>query len=124
MEPVRRPKLFFDEGQHPPGVTFDDGEKIRRSLPWSHFHSADWDYADPTTIRIEIGEWQVVISGHNLEALFRAIEAARLLRICAHPEFVDDPAHEVDVFATHIRFIHQDSTLPRRGRTAQLQLPI
>ena len=116
--------MLFDEGQHPPSVTFDDGESFRRSLPWSHFHSADWDYADPTSIRIEIGEWQVVIGGHNLEALFRAIEAAKLLRICAHPKFADDPAHEGDVFATHIRFIHQDSALPRRGRAGQLQLPI
>jgi hypothetical protein len=124
MEPVRRPRLFFDEGQHPPSVTFDDGEKIRRSLPWSHFHSSDWGYADPTTIRIEIGEWQVVISGHNLEAMFRAIEAARLARVQAHPEFADDPAHEVDVFATHIRFIHQESTSPRGGRAGQLRLPI
>lgn len=124
MEPVRRPKLFFDEGQHPPCVTFDDGECIRRSLPWSHFHSADWDYADPTAIHIEIGEWRVVISGHNLEALFRAIEVARLVRICVHPEFADDPAHEVDVFVTHIRFIHQEAVSPKRGRAAQLQLPI
>ena len=78
----------------------------------------------PTAIRIEIGDWQVVISGHNLEALFRAIEAARLLRICAHPEFADDPAHEVDVFATHIRFIHQESASSRRRLSGQLRLPI
>ncbi len=116
--------MLFDEGQHPPSVTFDDGESIRRSLPWAHFRSADWDYADPTAIRIEIGEWQVVISGHNLEALFRAIESAKLLRIRAHVEFADDPAHEIDVFATQIRFIHQESTSARRGRPAQLQLPI
>lgn len=124
MDVMRKPRMFFDEAQRPSHVTFDDGERTRRSLPWSHYHSADWDYADPTAIRIEIGEWQVVISGHNLEALFRAIEDARLARIRAHPEFADDPAHEVDVFATHIRLIHLESTSPRRGRGAQLQLPI
>jgi hypothetical protein len=73
---------------------------------------------------MEIGEWQVVISGHNLEALFHAIESRKLVRICTHPEFADDPAHEVDAFATQIRFIHQESASPRRGRGAQLQLPI
>lgn len=104
-------------------MTFDDGESILRSLPWSHVHSSEWGYADPTAIRIEIGEWQVVISGHHLEALFRVIEAARLLRIRAHPEFADDPTHEVDVFATQIRFIHQESIASRRGRPAQLRLP-
>lgn len=81
-------------------------------------------YADPAALRIEIGEWQVVISGHNLEALFRTIEAAKLLRIRAHPEFADDPAHEADVFATQIRFLHQEPASLRRGRPAQLQLPI
>lgn len=124
MEVLRRPRSLFDEGPHPPNVTFDDGESVRRTLPWSHFHSSDWSYADPTEIRIEIGEWQVVISGHNLEALFAAIESGKLLRIRAHPEFADDPTHEVDVFATQIRFIHLESTSPRRGRAAQLQLPI
>ena len=124
MEALRRPKMFFDEGQHPPSVTFDDAESIRRSLPWSHFHSADWDYVDPTAIRIEIGEWQVVISGHNLESLFGAIAAARLARVKAHPEFADDPAHEVDVYATSIRFIHQESASPRRGQAAQLRFRI
>jgi hypothetical protein len=124
MEVLRRPRTYFDEGQHAPNVTFDDGESIRRSLPWSHFHSSEWGYADPTAIRVEIGEWQVVISGHNLEALFRTIEAAKLLRICAHPEFSDDPAHEADVFATRIRFIHQESAVSRRRRPVQLPRPI
>jgi len=44
--------------------------------------------------------------------------------IKAHPEFADDPEHEDDVFATSIRFIHQDSASLTRGQAAQLRLPI
>lgn len=124
MNPVRRPRMFFDQDVHSAGVTFDDGESRRRNLPWTHFHSADWDYTDPTAIRVEIGDWQVVISGHNLETLFAAIEAARLKRVRAHPEFTDDPAHEADTFATSIRFIHLASASPKRGHAAQLRLPM
>lgn len=124
MNTVRRPKMFFDEDAHSAGMTFDDDESCRRNLPWSHFHSADWDYTDPTAIRVEIGDWQVVISGHNLEPLCRTIEVARLARVRAHPDFADGPAHEADVFATSIRFIHLASVSPKRGRAAQLRLPI
>lgn len=116
--------MFFDEDNRPSGVTFDDSEISRRNIPWSHFRCADWDYADPTAIRVEIGDWQVVISGHNLEPLFEAIETVRLKRVRAHPEFADDPAHEADVFATSIRFIHQDAASLKRGQVAQLRLPI
>jgi len=120
MNTIRRARTFFEEDTHPPAVTFDDGESSRRNIPWSHFQCAEWDYSDPTTIRVEIGDWLVVISGHNLETLFATIEAARLKRVRAHPEFADDPAHEADVFATNIRFIHQVSA----SQGGQLRLPI
>jgi len=116
--------MFFDEGVHPANVTFDDAESSRRNMPWSHFRCADWDYTDPTAIHVEIGDWQVVISGHNLEPLFGAIEVARLARVRAYPDFADDPAHEADVFATNIGFIHLASASPKRGRAVQLRLPI
>ncbi|MEO6568120.1 MAG: hypothetical protein ABIO94_05100, partial [Opitutaceae bacterium] len=87
--------------------------------PWSHFRCAEWDYADPTVIRVEIGDWQVLITGHNLEPLFGAIEAGRLARVRVYPEFADDPAHEPDVFATSIRFVP-----PKRGDATQLRFPI
>jgi hypothetical protein len=122
MNVTRKPRMYFEEGAHPAGVTFNDGERARRNLPWSHFRCADWDYADPTAIRVEIGDWQVVIDGHNLESLFRAIEAARLIRVQPHPEFAEDPAYEIDVFATSIRFIHLASA--KGGGAAQLQFPI
>lgn len=124
MNATQRPRMFFDEGNRPPTVTFDDGESTWQNMPWTHFRCAIWGYADPDTIRVEIGDWQVVISGHNLKALFEAIETARLARVRARPEFADDPAHESDVFATSIRFIYQEDAAQRRGRAAQLRLPI
>lgn len=124
MNEARRTRRYFDEEPRPAGVTFDDGERSRWNLPWMRFAGAGWDHSDPATIRMEIGEWQVVITGHNLEPLFRAIEQGRLARVRAHPEFADDPAHEDDVFATSIRFIHQDSASSRRGRGTQLRLPV
>lgn len=124
MNSMRKPRLYFDEGPDPAGVTFDDGERCRRNLPWIRFASADWDYTDPATIRIEIGEWQVVVGGHNLEPLFAAIARAQLACVRAHPEFADDPEHEADVFVVSIRFIHQSCATPPRGRAAQLRLPV
>jgi hypothetical protein len=124
MNVIRKPRLFFDEGAHPSGVTFDDGGRVRRNVPWSHFRCAEWDYEDPTLIRVEIGDWQVVISGHNLAGLFEAIESERLIRVQAHPEFAEDPAHEMDVFATSIRFIHLTSAATKGGGPAQLQFSI
>jgi hypothetical protein len=106
MEIQRKPKLFFDQDASPRSVTFDDGTRWMRSLPWARFAEAVWDYSDPGTIRVEIGDWQIVICGHNLEPLFEAIETARLQRVRAHPEFADDPTRESDVFATSIRFVH------------------
>jgi len=106
MEIQRKPKLFFDQDQSPRSVTFDDGTRWMRSLPWARFAEAVWDYTDPASFRVEIGDWQVVICGHNLGPLFEAIETARLQRVLAHPEFADDPARESDVFATSIRFVH------------------
>ena len=46
-----------------------------------------WGEAEPDTIKVEIGGWLVVIYGHNLEAVCRAIEKQTLLRIAAHAEF-------------------------------------
>lgn len=124
MNVLRKPRMYFDEATHATGVTFDDGQRCRLNMPWSHFRCADWEYADPTIIRVEIGDWQVVVSGHNLAPLFEAIEEARLKRVRAHPELKDDPAHEADVFATCIQFIPQSSASPKRGQAAQLHFPI
>ena len=105
MDFVRKPRCFFVEDVSPRSVTFDDGRRWRRNLPWIRYAEATWDYADPGIIRVEIGDWQVVISGHNLGHLFGVIEAERLQRLGVHPEFAEDPAREGDVFATSIRFV-------------------
>lgn len=114
MNVTRKPRLFFDEGTHPFAVTFDDGGRVRRNVPWSHYRCAEWDYEEPTAFRIEIGDWQVVVTGHNLAALFEAVASARLIRIQAHPEFAEDPTHEIDVFAVSIRFLRVESVSPKR----------
>lgn len=124
MNVTRKPRLFFDECTHPSAVTFDDGARTRRNLPWSHYRCAEWNYEDPTAIRVEIGDWRVVISGHNLGAFFEAIESARLVRVKPHPEFAEDPAHETDVFATSIRFIHITSAAAKGRGPAQLQFSL
>ena len=93
----------------------------RRNLPWVRFLETVWDYADPGIVRVEIGDWQVIICGHNLAPLFKAIEAGQLQHIRAHPEFADDPNHEPDVFATSIRFVHLSALAPaakQKPRTA------
>lgn len=123
MNNQRKPKMFFDETVRPPTVTFDDGEQSARNMPWARFACAVWDRSDPTSFRLEIGEWQIVISGHNLEPMFTAIEHARLARVRAHPEFADNPAHEADVFATSIRFVHLGPASERRGRGGQARPP-
>jgi len=105
-------------------VTFDDGQPWRRNLPWSRYTGANWDYADPETIRVEIGDWQVVICGHNLESLFKAIETEQLQRIRAHPEFANDPNREPDVFATSIRFVHLSALALAEKRKPQRQLDL
>ena len=112
MDAQQRPRMHFKEVAHPPSVTFDDGERIVLNLPWAHFRCAEWDHVDPTVIRIEIGNWQVFICGHNLAPLFDLIGRAQLARVRAHPEFADDLPHENDVFATSIRLLPLASTSP------------
>jgi hypothetical protein len=112
MESHRRPRSFFEECPSARSVTFDDGARCKRNLPWVRFLEAVWDYAEPGTVRVEIGDWQVIICGHNLEALFKAIETGQLQHVRAHPEFRDDPNREPDVFATSIRFVHLSAIAP------------
>jgi len=111
----RKPRLHFDMTQHPIHVTFDDAKDWHRNFPWSHYSCAFWSYADPDTIRVEIDEWLVLICGHNLGALFRAIEDHTLVRVSAHPEWEHDRDRGLDTFATGIRFVHL-SALPPTGK--------
>ncbi|HEX2854331.1 MAG TPA: hypothetical protein VHO24_13930 [Opitutaceae bacterium] len=60
--------------------------------------------SEPNTIKVQIGDFVIVITGHNLAPLFLAIEDRTLTRICAHPEFRQDREREIDTFAVEIRF--------------------
>lgn len=102
---TRKSKDYFETAVRPPHVTFDDGKNMRRNFPWAHYLESRWDYAESHCIRVEIGECVVVIVGHRLGSLFRAIEEQALVRVRAMPEFENDRDHEVDSFATAIRFV-------------------
>jgi hypothetical protein len=117
--PLRKPKLYFDLGENPSHVTFDDGKDQRRNYPWMHYVEARWEYSEPDTIRIEIGDWLVVVRGHNLAPLFLAIEEHALLRVRAQPELEWDRDHEMDTFAVAIRFIKPASNPFRKKAGGQ-----
>ena len=102
---LRKPRLHFDVAANPSHITFDDAKEQRRNIPWLHYTEARWEYDDPDTIRMEIGECCVVIRGHNLGPLFRSIEEQTLMRICARPELTENVSCETDTFATEIRFL-------------------
>ncbi len=102
---LRKPKLHFDTSASPSHVTFDDAKESRRNLSWQHYIEAKWDYAEPDVLRVEIGEWLVLLRGHNLSALFQAIEDRQLSRVRAQPNLEQDLEREIDSFATEIRFL-------------------
>lgn len=86
-------------------ATFDDGKNWRRNLAWLRYAGAHWSYAEPDMIRVEIDEWSILIQGHRLESLFRAIEDATLARVRAYPEWEHDRDHEPETVATAIRLV-------------------
>ena len=110
---LRKPRLHFDVATNPSHITFDDAKEQRRNIPWLHYTEARWEYDDPDTIRMEIGECCVVIRGHNLGPLFRSIEEQTLMRIRALPELTENITCEIDTFATEIRFLR---AAPKDGR--------
>ena len=112
LPPVRKPKLYFDTAANPSHVTFDDGKEQRRNIPWMHYVEAHWAYAEPDRIKMEIGEWLVVISGHNLGPLFLAIEDHTLMRVRAQPGWEKDREREFDSFATEVRFTKPPARIP------------
>lgn len=120
--PLRKPKLYFDAGANPSHVTFDDGKDQRRNLPWMHYVEARWDYAEPDTIKIEIGDWLVIVRGHNLAPLFLAIEEHSLVRLRAQPELHTDREHEADTFAVEIRFTKPPANPFGKRPPVQLEL--
>ena len=116
-QPVfRKPRQFFDTGQRPSHVTFDDGKLQRINFPWAHFVDARWHYAEPETIKLTIGDWLVVIIGHRIEILYKAIADHTLAWVCAHPEFLEDAERDPDSFATEIRFLQAPAQGKRKGQ--------
>lgn len=120
----RKPKLYFDTAVNPSHVTFDDGKDQRRNLPWMHYVEARWDYAEPDTIKMEIGDWVVFIRGHNLAPLFLAIEEHTLVRLRAQPELEQDREHEADTFAVEVRFVKPPPGPGADKRRGQIELEL
>lgn len=116
----KKPRLYFDTAAQPSHVTFDDGKEQRRNMPWFDYVGARWDYAEPDVIRIEIGDWVVVICGHNLAPLFQAIEEHALSRLRAQPDLEHDSAHQLDTFAIAIRFIKTSPMGKAKGHPAPM----
>jgi hypothetical protein len=112
----RKPKHYFDTAAHPSHVTFDDGKHQKRNLPWAHYVEARWDYSEPDVIKVTIGDWLVVITGHNLAPLYVAIEDHALTRIRAHADYDGNVERDADSFATEIRFLKAPAPTKRKGQ--------
>lgn len=119
----RKPKLVFDVAVNPSHVTFDDGNERRRNIPWLAYVEANWDHAEVDTIKVEIGDWLIVICGQNLGPLFQAIEDRTLARLRAKPRLRDDREREFDTFATAIRFT-KPPTKSFRGPPGQTEIDL
>ena len=116
---LRKPRQHFDVATHPSHVTFDDGKEMRRNLAWMNYTEARWEYAEPDIIKVEIGDWLIVITGYHLTPLFAALEEQTLVRVRAHPELKLDREREGDTFATAIRFLRageKNRTMPGAGQ--------
>ena len=100
----RKPKLHFDVGQNPSHVTFDDAKERLRNVPWLGYVEANLEYTELDTIKVEIGDWLVIITGHNLRPLFQSIADRTLTCIRAQPKLLEDCERQFDTFATEIRF--------------------
>ena len=120
---LRKPRHCFDTAPRPSHVTFDDGTRQRRNFPWAHYLEARWEYPEPETIKLTIGDVLVVIVGHRIETLYKAIADHTLSWVCAHPEYAGDAERAADSFVTEIRFLPAPAPPRRRGQT-QLELGI
>jgi len=118
---LRKPKSHFDTAANPSHVTFDDGKEMRRNLPWLDYAEARWEYAERDTINLEIGDWLIVISGHNLGTLFQAIEDRTLMRLRAQPKLAQDQERLIDSFVTEIRFLKAPAEIFGAKRRGQIE---
>ena len=118
---LRKPKLYFDSRASPSHVTFAEGGR-RRNLPWTLFVEATWDDEEADLIKMEIGDWIVLIHGHNLGPLFEAIEEPTLIRLGARPDLKGDRAHEPDTFAYAIQFLKAPPRSREKKPPAQIEI--
>jgi len=119
----KKPRQHFEVATHPSRVTFDDG-KIERSLPWISCGEVTRDSSDPDIIRVEIGDWIVVLRGYNLEPLFNALEEQSLVRLRAAPELAQNSERDSDSFVTQIRFMRAMALGPKAKNSPQMDLGI
>jgi hypothetical protein len=120
---ARKPRLYFDTALHANHITFDDGKEMRRNIPWTYYAEARWEFEDDNLIKMEIGDWLVILKGHNLAPLFQAIEERTLTRVRAHGEWQDDPERTTDTYVTEIQFLKPLLSMPgRRHGQSELNL--
>jgi hypothetical protein len=121
----RKPRLYFDTVAEPSHVTFDDGKELRRNFPWSLYVETRWDYLlEPDFLRIEIGDYLVMIRGHNLGPIFQAIEDHALLRLRARPELEEDRGNEPDSFVTGLVFHKAAPPSAPNGKGKQFEIDL
>ena len=101
----KKAEVVFRRGREPESRHVRQRQGATPHISWLHYEEACWDYAEPDTIRMEIGDCVVVIRGQNLEPLFQAIEEETLMRIRAQPELEQEGEREMDTFAVEIRFL-------------------
>ena len=120
---LRKPKLFFETDANPSHLSFDDGKESHRVIPWSHLVEARWDYAERDVIKMEIGDWLVVIRGHNLEPLLRVIANRTLSHLRAEPGLARERERDLDTFVTELRFLRPPAEAsPKRGGQIEFEL--
>lgn len=113
----RKPRTYFETDTRPNHVTFDDGKTLKRNCPWAHYIEARWDYAEPDTIKIILGDWLIIVTGYNLEPLYAVLENRTLSRLRAHPEFEENADHTDDSFVTEIRFMSAPARAKKTGQS-------
>jgi hypothetical protein len=110
---LRKPRTLFETTAHPSHLTFDDGRNLKRNFPWLHYVEARWSYGEPDTIQVFIGEWLVLLHGHNLAPLFASLEEQTLLRVRVQSD-AEDRERELDSYVTKIAFVKAIEFSPKR----------
>lgn len=119
----RKPRQHFETASNPSHVAFDDGRAMIRILPWMHLVEVRWEYAEPETVRVVIGETLILLTGHNLAPLLSALKERALAEVRAQPELLRNPDREGDSFVTQIDFAKPlKPSAQGKGDSSQLDL--